>query len=278
MSALEGPLAVDLPGGASPSGASSAAVTPAPAPSPTPAPAPSVTPSSPAAAGQALSEEAHAIIAVAAHELKNALGGIGVALARCEQRLARDKPITADDIGIARAELRRLSALVNDLLDGARVDLGEVHVQRACFDLSALAREVVEMFQAARGRPVDLALPESPVVIDADAERVRAVLVNYLENAFKYAPPPAAISVAVGPSPVVGRARLSVCDHGPGIAAADHAQLFERFFRLPGAAKRTHGLGLGLYICRAIAEAHGGAVGVVSAPGAGATFWIDLPA
>jgi len=232
---------------------------------------------SPAPAAQPLSEDAHAIIAVAAHELKNALGGIGVALARCEQRLARDKPITADDIGIARAELRRLSALVNDLLDGARVDLGEVHVQRACFDLSALAREVVEMFQAARGRPVALSLPEAPVVIDGDAERIRAVLVNYLENAFKYAPPPAGITVAVGASPVGGRARLSVCDQGPGIAAADHARLFERFFRVPGAAKRTHGLGLGLYICRAIAEAHGGAVGVISAPGAGATFWIDLP-
>jgi len=232
---------------------------------------------SPAPAAQPLSEDAHAIIAVAAHELKNALGGIGVALARCEQRLARDKPITADDIGIARAELRRLSALVNDLLDGARVDLGEVHVQRACFDLSALAREVVEMFQAARGRPVALSLPEAPVVIDGDAERIRAVLINYLENAFKYAPPPAGITVAVGASPVGGRARLSVCDQGPGIAATDHARLFERFFRVPGAAKRTHGLGLGLYICRAIAEAHGGAVGVISAPGAGATFWIDLP-
>lgn len=224
-----------------------------------------------------LSEDAHAIIAVAAHELKNALGGIGVALARCEQRLARDKPITADDIGIARAEVRRLSALVNDLLDGARVDLGEVHVQRASFDLTALAREVVQMFEAARARPVALSLPDVPVVIEGDAERVRAVLVNFLENAFKYAPAPAGITVAVGPSPTAARVRLSVSDQAPGIAAAEHENLFQRFFRVPGAAKRAHGLGLGLYICRAIAEAHGGAVGVISAPGAGATFWIDLP-
>jgi signal transduction histidine kinase len=234
--------------------------------------------SSPGAAAPPLSEDANAIIAVAAHELKNALGGIGVALARCEQRLARDKPVTADDIGAARAELRRLSALVNDLLDGARVDLGVVHVQRAPFDVAALAREAVGMFQAARGRPVALALPSGPVVIEADAERVRAVLVNYLENAFKYAPAPAGITVAVAPSPTPGRVRLSVRDEGPGIAAADHGKLFQRFFRAPGAAKRTNGLGLGLYICRAIAEAHGGAVGVASAPGAGATFWIDLPA
>jgi len=231
----------------------------------------------PAPANPPLSEDAHAIIAIAAHELKNALGGIGVALARCEQRLARDKPITADDIGIARAELRRLSALVNDLLDGARVDLGVVHVQRAAFELTALVREVVAMFQAARGRAVALALAETPVAVDGDAERGRAVLVNYLENAFKYAPAPAGITVAVAPSPEAGFVRLSVCDQGPGIAPADHANLFQRFFRAPGAAKRSPGLGLGLYLCRAIAEAHGGAVGVVSAPGAGATFWFDLP-
>lgn len=243
--------------------------------------APDATGSDGAAAGGApppLSEDAHAIIAVAAHELKNALGGIGVALARCEQRLANGKPVTADDVGVARAELRRLSALVNDLLDGARVDLGIVYVRRAAFDLTALVREVVEMFQAARGRPVVLDLPPGPVALDADAERVRAVLVNYLENAFKYAPPPARITVAVGASPAPGCVRLSVRDEGPGIAPGDHAQLFQRFFRAPGVAKRTHGLGLGLYLCRAVAEAHGGAVGVASAPGAGATFWIDLPA
>ena len=74
-----------------------------------------------------------------------------------------------------------------------------------------------------------------------------------------------------------GGVRLSVTDEGPGIGPAEHANLFQRFSRGPMTAKRTHGLGLGLYICRAIAEAHGGAVGVDSTPGAGATFWIDLP-
>jgi signal transduction histidine kinase len=225
-----------------------------------------------------LTEDAHAIIAVAAHELKNALGGIGVALARCDQRLAGGKAVTADDLALARAEVRRLSALVNGLLDGARVDLGVVHVEPHPFDLGALVREVVQMFCAARGRPVTLDLPRGPVEIAADAERVRGVLVNYLENAAKYAPPPAAVGVGITPSPVgPGRVRLSVRDEGPGIARADQARLFQRFFRGSAAAARVHGLGLGLYLCRAIAEAHGGAVGVISEPGRGATFWLDLP-
>ena len=225
-----------------------------------------------------LTEDANAIVAVAAHELKNALGGIGVALARCEQRLAGGRAVTADDVAVARAEVRRLSALVNDLLDGARVDLGVIHVEPRAFDVAALVREVVDMFCAARARPVTLDVPGEPTVISADAERVRAVLVNYLENAAKYAPAPAAISVRLGASPHAGRVRLSVVDAGPGIAPSDQARLFQRFFRGSSAARRLEGLGLGLYVCRAVAEAHGGEVGVISRPGAGATFWLDLPA
>jgi signal transduction histidine kinase len=224
-----------------------------------------------------LTEGATEIVALAAHELKNALGGVGVALARCEQLLKAGRAVTADDLAVARAEVRRLSALVNDLLDGARVDLGDVHVQTAPVDVTALTREIVEMFRAARGRPVTLNLPRVPLVVPADSERLRGVLVNYLENAVKYAPAPATITVSVGDAPSSDCVRLSVSDDGPGIRPEDQARLFQRFFRAPTVARRTRGLGLGLYLCRAIAEAHGGAVGVDSAPGAGATFWIDLP-
>ena len=225
----------------------------------------------------ALTDDATAIVALAAHELKNALGGIGVALARCEQKLQAGKAVVRDDLAMARIEVRRLSALVNDLLDGARVDLGDVYVQRAPLDVTALAREVVEMFQAARERPVALDLPPHPVMIEADSERLRGVLVNYLENAMKYAPAPAAIALSVQEASARGWVRISVHDEGPGIQPEDQGRLFQRFFRLPAAARGTQGLGLGLYLCRAIAEAHGGAVGVDSTPGEGATFWIELP-
>jgi signal transduction histidine kinase len=224
----------------------------------------------------ALTEGATEIVALAAHELKNALGGIGVALARCEQRLQAGRVVTADDLAVARAEVRRLSALVNDLLDGARVDLGDVHVQTAPLDVAALTNEIVETFRAARGRPVILDLPCAPLIIHVDGERLRCVLVNYLENAAKYAPAPAAITVAVIDAPG-NSVRIAVRDDGPGIQPEDQARLFQRFFRAPTVASRSGGLGLGLYLCRAIAEAHGGAVGVDSVPGEGATFWVDLP-
>ena len=232
-----------------------------------------------------LTEDATAIVALAAHELKNALGGIGVALARCEQRLQAGKPVTSEDLGVARSEVRRLSALVNDLLDGARVDLGEIHIQPTAVDVSMLTRDVVAMFGAARGREVTVVVPFYPVVIHADSERLRAVLINYLENADKYAPAPASIVVSLADGAAgaatstasTSSVRISVRDSGPGIQPEDQPRLFQRFFRAPAVARRTQGLGLGLYLCRAIAAAHGGSVGVESKPGAGATFWIELP-
>jgi signal transduction histidine kinase len=226
-----------------------------------------------------LDEEANVILAIAAHELKNAMGGLGVVLARCEQRLAAGQPITREHIGDARAELRRLSALVNALLDGSRVDLGVVHIAPRPVDIVALTHEVVEMFRAARGRCVQVHLPPSPQLVELDAERVRAVLVNYLENAAKYAAAPSAIAVRLAMSPrQSGAIRISVTDDGPGVHPDDHVRLFQRFFRGEAVARRTPGLGLGLYVCRAVAEAHGGQVGVDSIFGHGATFWIDLPA
>jgi signal transduction histidine kinase len=226
----------------------------------------------------ASTDDVTTIVAMAAHELKNALSGIGVAIARCEQRLRGGKTVTMDDLAIARAEVRRLSALVNDLLDGARVDLGVVQLRPSRVDLTMLAREVVEIFNVARERNVTLELPSEPVVADADPERVRAVLINYLENAAKYAPEPAPIAVVLIPADsATGLVRIAVRDGGPGIQLPDQKRLFQRFFRAPSVAKRTQGLGLGLYLCRAIARAHGGSVGLDSTPGHGATFWLDLP-
>ena len=225
-----------------------------------------------------MDEEANVILAIAAHELKNAMGGLGVVLARCEQRLAAGKPITVEHIGDARREVRRLSALVNSLLDGSRVDLGMAQIARRPVDIAALTLEVVEMFRAACGRPVELHALAMPVMVEADAERVRAVLLNYLENAAKYAAPPSEITVRLDLSPGEdGGIRISVSDTGPGIHPDEHARLFERFFRGRAVANKTPGLGLGLYVCRAIAEAHGGQAGVDSLHGYGATFWIDLP-
>jgi signal transduction histidine kinase len=108
-----------------------------------------------------------------------------------------------------------------------------------------------------------------------DPERIVQVVLNLLENAAKYAPLPAPISVSL--ARVARGARVEVRDGGPGLEASAQTRVFDRFARARDVGDGTRGLGLGLYLCRSIVERHGGRIGVESAPGAGATFWFELP-
>jgi signal transduction histidine kinase len=129
------------------------------------------------------------------------------------------------------------------------------------------------------GDPVDGREPVDggPVIVEADTHRVHQVLVNFIENAIKYTP--AGGEVRVSAWRRGDEAGVTVSDTGPGIPAAARAQVFERFFRVDGARRRTSGgSGLGLAICREIAEAHGGRVWVESEEGRGSAFSLGLPA
>jgi signal transduction histidine kinase len=119
---------------------------------------------------------------------------------------------------------------------------------------------------------VDKLLPE----IRGDAERLRQVLTNLVDNAIKYSP--AGSEVEVHAYREDGRVRIDVRDRGPGIAKEDQKLIFEKFGRVTGAGATRPGTGLGLFIARSIAEAHGGALEVHSAPEQGATFTLELPA
>jgi two-component system OmpR family sensor kinase len=110
--------------------------------------------------------------------------------------------------------------------------------------------------------------------VRGDGERLRQVVGNLIENAVKYSPTGGTVEVRVGA--VDGTHTVSVSDEGPGIAAADQELIFEKFGRVAGEDAKP-GTGLGLYIARSIAEAHGGTLDVASAPGQGATFTLRLP-
>jgi two-component system, chemotaxis family, CheB/CheR fusion protein len=218
-------------------------------------------------------------LAAAAHEIKNALGPLAMTLQLAERQLLADKPVAAADLAFARAQVRRLASLVEDLLDQTRADLGSLAFRPRELDLGDVVTDAVETFR--RGKPTPLSivveLPadgEEPLVASVDAGRMQQVLVNLLENAVRYSPSGSDVAVGLarrGP----GTARIEVRDGGPGLSADEQARIFDRFVR--GAASQgTSGLGLGLYLCRAIVEQHGGTIGVDSSPGAGATFWIDI--
>ena len=191
-----------------------------------------------------------------------------------------------EEAGKSAARLTRLLTLLFDTA-AARADKLELH--RAPVDLAALVREQVAAQRvAAPDRTIDLQTPAdgAPVPVEVDADRIGQVITNYLTNALKYSPAdrPVHVSVAVRVEGGEGQARVArvaVRDRGPGIPEAERGRVWELFHRAPGveAQDRARGgsLGLGLYICKAIVEAHGGRVGVASTVGEGSTFWFTLP-
>ncbi|HEY7370699.1 MAG TPA: HAMP domain-containing sensor histidine kinase [Polyangia bacterium] len=217
-----------------------------------------------------------ALFGAAAHEIKNALGPLAMTLQLAERSLLAGLAIPPADMAFARAQVRRLSRLVEDLMDLTRADLGQLAIRPRHVDLVAVVSETVEVFCRGHAAPVAVELPpEGTLPISIDETRVHQVLLNLLENAARYSPDGAPIGVAVSaPAPAV--ARVTVRDRGPGIDPAEQARIFERFVR-GAAAEGKGGLGIGLYLCRTIMERHGGAIGVDSTVGDGAAFWIDLP-
>ena len=143
-------------------------------------------------------------------------------------------------------------------------------------DVTALAQDGVQSFQALagqRGLTLRLQAPPGPVPAEVDSERVLQVLANLIGNAIKFTPAGGAIHLRV--EPFDDRVELTVADTGPGIAAEDQASVFDRFWQADRSERR--GMGLGLYIARSIAEAHGGRLTLESELGRGSTFRFSVP-
>jgi signal transduction histidine kinase len=174
----------------------------------------------------------------------------------------------------------RLHRLVESLLDFARMEAGRRPYRFERLDAGALARDVTEEFHREAGGlgfVVTCSLDSAAYPVDADREALSRALWNLLDNAVKYSGASRAIEVEVRRTD--GAVSIGVRDHGIGIPAAEQKRIFQKFVR--GAAARSAGIkgtGLGLAMVRHIVDAHGGKVGVTSAPGEGSAFTIALPA
>jgi signal transduction histidine kinase len=181
-------------------------------------------------------------------------------------------------LAVVERNSQRLLALVNDLLFVARLEAGEFELHVSDLDLAAIAQQAVEEAQP-RARVNDITLSfdaENVDSVQGDRGRMFQLLDNLISNAIKFTPSGGHVAVRVVRTD--NGSRLSVADTGIGISAAEQNQLFQRFFRTTSAVDRQiPGTGLGLYIARAIVEAHGGAISVESVPGAGTTFVAELP-
>ena len=173
-------------------------------------------------------------------------------------------------------ETARLAALVGDVLDTSRIEAGTFSYRFDDVDLTRLVQDVVDAAAVAQPEvDVVASLGNGLPTIRGDRERLRQVLGNLVENAIKYSPEGGTVRVRAAAEN--GVAWIAVSDEGPGIPADEQRRIFEKFARveIPGGSKP--GTGLGLFIARSIAEAHGGTVDVRSGPGGGTTFTLKLP-
>lgn len=214
-------------------------------------------------------------VADASHELRSPLSNL-----RGTIEVALRRPRSTDDyretLGIALAEIERLARLVQGLLTLSRAEAGRLTLERRPADLVEVAARAIEV-HAARAAAGEVRLhldAVSPVPVQGDADRLREVVDNLLDNALRVAP--RGSWVRVGARREEERCVLEVEDAGPGLSDEEQVHIFEPFAR--GSAAGGGGAGLGLAIARAVAEAHGGWLGVRSTPGAGATFRLELPA
>jgi signal transduction histidine kinase len=216
---------------------------------------------------------AEELVTVVAHDLRNFIGPVHGRVHLLRQRAERES--RAADLRDAEAALRSLDRLVrvlSDLLDVGRIDQGLFALDRAPIDLVALVREAVGATQLA-DRTFSVEAPPE-LVVDGDAAKLGQAIENVLSNSAKYAPVGGVVRVSVTRDHAGSMAILAVSDEGPGMEPALAARIFARFARGPG----SQGIGLGLYLAREIAAAHGGSLEVQTAPGLGSTFTFRLPA
>jgi signal transduction histidine kinase len=216
-------------------------------------------------------------VSLVSHELRSPMAAVIGASRTLHDRW---RVLNADQrdafLALIADETNRLAALIGDVLDASRIEAGTFSFSFTDVDLKRLVEDAVATAAIGQDEVRVRAHVFDPVPpIRGDRERLRQVLANLIDNAVKYSPAGDEVEVVLRPEN--GAVRISVSDRGPGIPHDQQVLIFEKFGRadVPGAKPGT---GLGLFIARSIAEAHGGSLRVVSAPGHGATFSLDLPA
>lgn len=216
-------------------------------------------------------------LSVASHELRTPLTPIALKLQTLSRELGTDASTERlrDHVDVMRRQLRKLTHLVNGLLDVTRIGAGKLALERREVNVADLVRDVVvrhEPEAATAGCTLYMEVPEQ-ILAEFDPMRIEQIATNLLSNALKYG---AGHPIRVSLTESARNVQLVVDDEGVGIDPKDLPRLFGRFERA-STGLTFAGLGLGLYITRQIVEAHGGLIRVESAPGKGSRFEVELP-
>ncbi|MDQ2967790.1 MAG: GAF domain-containing protein [Actinomycetota bacterium] len=220
-------------------------------------------------------------VAAVSHELRTPLTSIyGFA----ETLLRQDIPFGEEErrtfLGYIASESERLTEIVDQLLNVARLDAGDLQVELGRIDVGSVVSELVETVEESgvmNGHRFEIDLPDEPLAAEADPDKVRQVFNILVENALRYSP--GGGTVTVGARRSDARVEVRVADEGIGIPAAERARIFRKFYRAESAARDgAAGTGLGLFIARELVTAMGGRIWVESTEGEGSSFSFELPA
>ncbi len=211
--------------------------------------------------------------AMMVHELRSPLSNIR----SLSDQIVKDQGYASNNAALIKQETENMLALVNDLLDVAKLEAGKFMLVKQTIDVVQLTQEVVESFSAsalAKSLRLSCSVKGTIPPIQADSLRLRQILHNLLSNALKYT---TSGSVAVELLPLGKMIRLSVVDTGEGMDATELNQLFDKFTQASHGKRRRDSTGLGLVIVKGIVEAHGGGIGVESELGKGTRVYVTLP-
>jgi two-component system sensor histidine kinase KdpD len=210
------------------------------------------------------------------HELRTPLTAIKASVTSLLTQPELNDDQRRELFSIINEESDHLNHLIEEALEMARLDAGEIELGIAPHAIREVIDAAVEASKnILANRAVDIRLPESLPLVPMDPARIREVLMQFLDNAVKYSPPGTPIVIS---SEVSGRYLVtSVADRGAGIDSFEQALIFDKFYRGRDQRYGVQGTGMGLAICKAIVEAHGGTIGVTSQVGSGSVFHFSLP-
>jgi PAS domain S-box-containing protein len=222
-----------------------------------------------------LQREREAYIHTISHDLR---GPLAIALGQGQiiQRGANRPEVVSKAAGAVVTAARRMNVMIQDLVDSARLESGQLRLDRAPLDLRQFVLDLKSRLAGAMAMErVTIEAPGDLPSVLADPARLERVLTNLLSNALKYSEPNSPVTARL--TRADGEVVPAVCDQGRGIASEELPNLFQRYYRAQAGREQPGGLGLGLYIAKGLVEAHGGRIWVESRLGKGSTFYFSLP-
>ncbi len=219
-----------------------------------------------------IDEQRSALLRSVSHDLRTPLATIRAVSSDLQADTPYDDATRAELLGLVSDEAERLDRLVANLLSLSRIEAGSFAPDRQAVDLpELLAATTARLRRVTKDHRLELDIPSDLALIDADYTQLDLVVTNLIENATRHSPPRS--TIRIGARPKGAQVEVWVENHGDGVIATERKRIFEAFHRSHG----SRSSGIGLAICKAVVEAHGGTIGVSDAQGGGARFAFTMP-